>query len=671
LLTYLWATNADWVREDTVFNENGQKLDESGESDVRGVMNNVFGAAGVSERKFAWVGIDKFSGAMGVISNRDVLLFKKNLLQLKFNHPTRPTFARFVFPDLFVVVDAEAGRLVVHDLGETPMKRPWFATGNDIGAQEHLRRPYYHGAWLHNDVCAGDSMQLADGRKIFFNTTPTTGWSPQKREIRIVSDKSTTVMKLDEDTDCIQFSDDWKNMLVRKGIRFTRENVKVEGSKFGVVVYDFDRVSATGVLEGNEIGALPLSSPQSAFFVGRSSAIVTTFGSNGVLGSNSVLLWRPNKDHKQWESQEVYRGENDITYAEPDAKGDRLLLIENVGGGEGRGFLYSLSAREEWLNLGKDYRFLNVSFTSDDEIVVSKHSKVTNVFPLLPFNALVELAGKQLSPSCRPATPGDFRSSPCWPLLEKESANTATKERDTELVQDPNSIAIRDPNQPVVSVAQPLETANECDLLAADPYYRDLPRGVTGVKVDEIDAVRAVPACRRAVVEFPNVIRFQFELARAVEAEGYSNTQKALQFYRKAAGLGSAEAQNNIGMLYQSGGSGFSQDYRQARSWYRKAADQGYAIAEINIGSLCEEGKGDVPDYEQAISWYRKAADQGNASAQLKIGSLFEKGKGVEQDYGQAISWYQKAANQGSEDAKAALKRLSNKPLPDTKAEPR
>jgi TPR repeat protein len=121
---------------------------------------------------------------------------------------------------------------------------------------------------------------------------------------------------------------------------------------------------------------------------------------------------------------------------------------------------------------------------------------------------------------------------------------------------------------------------------------------------------------------------------------------QAMSWYRKAADQGHAEAQNHIGWLYQNG-LGVPQDYVQAMSWYRKAADQGNAVAQAYIGGLYQNGLGVTRDYVQAMSWYRKAADQGNAVAQAYIGVLYQNGWGVPQDYGQAMSWYRKAADQG------------------------
>jgi uncharacterized protein len=70
--------------------------------------------------------------------------------------------------------------------------------------------------------------------------------------------------------------------------------------------------------------------------------------------------------------------------------------------------------------------------------------------------------------------------------------------------------------------------------------------------------------------------------------------------------------------------------------WYRKAADQGYANAQITIGVMYENGQGVTQDNAEAIRWYRKAAEQGNPNAQYNLGVMYHSGQGVTQDYAEA-----------------------------------
>ena len=86
------------------------------------------------------------------------------------------------------------------------------------------------------------------------------------------------------------------------------------------------------------------------------------------------------------------------------------------------------------------------------------------------------------------------------------------------------------------------------------------------------------------------------------------------------------------------------QDYAAAVSWYRKAADQGNADAQYNLGVMYDQGQGVPQDYAAAVSWFRKAADQGYAHAQFNLGLMYDEGQGVPQDYAQAHMWFNLAA---------------------------
>jgi TPR repeat protein len=57
------------------------------------------------------------------------------------------------------------------------------------------------------------------------------------------------------------------------------------------------------------------------------------------------------------------------------------------------------------------------------------------------------------------------------------------------------------------------------------------------------------------------------------------------------------------------------QDHAQAILWYRKAADQGVADAQYNLGVVYESGRGVPQDYAQAHMWFNLAAAGGDATA--------------------------------------------------------
>ena len=149
---------------------------------------------------------------------------------------------------------------------------------------------------------------------------------------------------------------------------------------------------------------------------------------------------------------------------------------------------------------------------------------------------------------------------------------------------------------------------------------------------------------------------------QGLAAHEAGNDAKAVELYRKAAEMGFAAAQGNLGYCYYYG-YGVPQNYTKAAEWCRKAAEQGRADAQYQLGYYYLTGEGVPTDIAKAVEWLRKAAEQGDADAQLVLGYCYELGKGVPQNYTKAAEWYRKAAAQGNREAKKKLDALKEKGL--------
>ena len=125
------------------------------------------------------------------------------------------------------------------------------------------------------------------------------------------------------------------------------------------------------------------------------------------------------------------------------------------------------------------------------------------------------------------------------------------------------------------------------------------------------------------------------------------NRVKAAEWYRRAAEQGHAEAQSKLGTLLYYTGNGAKQNRAKAAEWCRRAAEQGHAKAQFNLGVLYYDGEGVEQNHAEAAKWYRLAAEQGDASAQFNLGLLYRKGEGVEQNHIEAAKWFRPAAEQG------------------------
>ena len=124
----------------------------------------------------------------------------------------------------------------------------------------------------------------------------------------------------------------------------------------------------------------------------------------------------------------------------------------------------------------------------------------------------------------------------------------------------------------------------------------------------------------------------------------------AIKEWMPLAEQGDADAQNNLGSMYEYG-FGTTQDYKKAGKWYRLAAEQGQQNAQMQLGMLYASGIGVLQDDEQAFKWYKLSAKQGNARAQRQLGNIYVGGKIVLQDYAKSYMWYSIAAANGSKVA--------------------
>ena len=76
----------------------------------------------------------------------------------------------------------------------------------------------------------------------------------------------------------------------------------------------------------------------------------------------------------------------------------------------------------------------------------------------------------------------------------------------------------------------------------------------------------------------------------AVSAYDRGDYATAIRLLRPLAERGDAEAQNNLGVMYDNG-RGVPRDDTEAAKWFRKAADQGIADAQYNIGVMYFNGR--------------------------------------------------------------------------------
>lgn len=149
---------------------------------------------------------------------------------------------------------------------------------------------------------------------------------------------------------------------------------------------------------------------------------------------------------------------------------------------------------------------------------------------------------------------------------------------------------------------------------------------------------------------------------------------EALRWFQKSAEQGHVEAQYWTGRYYQLGLGGVAKDRTEAEAWFRKAAEKGHTgamavlgryreaaelgntYAQYHLGGQCLEEN----DPTDAMNWFLKVANNPNSpdgwnsdggKAAYQIAKMYEEGKGVPQNDETALSWLFKAAEKGDTEA--------------------
>ena len=107
-------------------------------------------------------------------------------------------------------------------------------------------------------------------------------------------------------------------------------------------------------------------------------------------------------------------------------------------------------------------------------------------------------------------------------------------------------------------------------------------------------------------------------------------------------------------------------DYKAAYDEWLPLAELGDAEAQYNLGVMYDQGASVDLDLGKAASWYRKAAEQGFMDAQTNLGMMYYRGEGVPGDRTEAARWFQLAADKGDTEAAVLLKQISHEGSEDS-----
>ncbi|MDU8929110.1 trypsin-like peptidase domain-containing protein [Alisedimentitalea sp. MJ-SS2] len=188
-----------------------------------------------------------------------------------------------------------------------------------------------------------------------------------------------------------------------------------------------------------------------------------------------------------------------------------------------------------------------------------------------------------------------------------------------------------------------------CDEVAAHPS--DPNAMASGLAFEKIDASNAIAQCEKAYAQYPNVLRFQYQLGRAFDRD--KQWDLAFEYYRIAAEKGYPRAMASLGYLYEHG-EGVAINLPKAARWYDAAASSGLPAFGEEAGLLFRKSE----DHEAAFRNFRIAAQDGQKSAQFFYALYLDNGWATKRDRSLARIYYKKAAEQGSSAAMNNLSKL-------------
>jgi hypothetical protein len=187
------------------------------------------------------------------------------------------------------------------------------------------------------------------------------------------------------------------------------------------------------------------------------------------------------------------------------------------------------------------------------------------------------------------------------------------------------------------------EAARRCDALAANPG--DAHRVADGVLYGalKVQSTEAVEACEIAVTQNPNELRFQYQLARALELAGDNqahtkNRQKALEIHQRLVKAGYAAAFDNLASLYYWD----RKDLATAVALWRKGVDLGDSDSMLTLADLIEKGRVNPQGpNETPIELYKRAADLGNENGARAYQAELAKAQQIQQQQIQQLQQQQ------------------------------
>jgi TPR repeat protein len=161
----------------------------------------------------------------------------------------------------------------------------------------------------------------------------------------------------------------------------------------------------------------------------------------------------------------------------------------------------------------------------------------------------------------------------------------------------------------------------ESDLQAAADAGSAVAQNALGIALqfDRKDSKAAAERFEQAAAQdHPESLRLLGVLC--VTGQGVAKEEaRGIALYRRAAELGDAYAQQNLGAAYDAAMGGLQRDVSAAIKWYRRAANQGLGKVNRRLAELLAERNRDRRDANEAVQRLSLAAMSGPADAEYHV----------------------------------------------------
>ncbi len=134
----------------------------------------------------------------------------------------------------------------------------------------------------------------------------------------------------------------------------------------------------------------------------------------------------------------------------------------------------------------------------------------------------------------------------------------------------------------------------------------------------------------------------QAQLTANVSLDSSRYEQMSMNDLISRANQGSDYAQFYLAKRYQKG-MGVTQDSQKAIEWYTRAANQNVTPAQLNLGIMYVRGEGVAVNEQQARLWLERAAKRGDNRASYTLALIDEKQSKLVDAY----KWYELSAREG------------------------